>query len=254
MRHEIGEVFGAWVLINPPDIGGITWLARCACGLEKEVRIGDLTTGKSTMCVNCSNLLKRTDSHTYPATYKAWYDMKRRCSDLGNANYGGRGISVCAQWLDSFTNFLEDMGELPSDKQSLDRKDVDGNYEPSNCRWATFTEQVNNTQIAKDRGYSIATEALNSGIPDNVLRARLSRGYSLEDALAKSETTPYSTSTSGIKGISFDSSKGKWRAAVTLSGVRWRSGYFTDAYEAVAALNVKRVEFNLEPVSMDVPL
>jgi hypothetical protein len=75
-----------------------------------------------------------------------WKAMKQRCLDersVAYEHYGGRGITICKRWRSSFKNFLADMGERPSGK-SLDRIDVDGNYEPSNCRWATPKEQVAN--------------------------------------------------------------------------------------------------------------
>lgn len=78
--------------------------------------------------------------------YQAWYDMKHRCLNPNNtryANYGGRGIVVCKEWLNSFENFLEDMGPRPS-RRSLDRIDNNGNYEPGNCRWATDKQQAYN--------------------------------------------------------------------------------------------------------------
>ena len=79
--------------------------------------------------------------------YKCWVSMIQRCTntkDYGYANYGGRGISVCQEWKDSFINFFNDMGEKPSPKHSIDRIDNNGNYEPGNCRWATATQQIRN--------------------------------------------------------------------------------------------------------------
>jgi hypothetical protein len=78
-----------------------------------------------------------------------WAALKNRCTNPANVNYknyGGRGITVCDRWLgkDGFRNFEADMGERPSPKHSIDRIDVDGNYEPSNCRWATAKEQAAN--------------------------------------------------------------------------------------------------------------
>jgi len=79
-------------------------------------------------------------------TYRSWEAMRQRCRDSNAANfylYGGRGITICDRWLQSFANFLADMGERPIGT-SIDRIDTDGNYEPSNCRWATPREQQRN--------------------------------------------------------------------------------------------------------------
>jgi hypothetical protein len=79
-------------------------------------------------------------------TRSTWTAMKQRCLNKNNpsfADYGGRGITVCQRWLDSFQNFLADMGERPAG-MSIDRIDVNGNYEPGNCKWSTPKEQVAN--------------------------------------------------------------------------------------------------------------
>lgn len=78
------------------------------------------------------------------ATYRIWYAMRKRCGDKKNKNYGGRGISVCKRWLSSFPLFLQDIGPRPSEDFSIDRIDVNGNYEPANIRWATSLEQSRN--------------------------------------------------------------------------------------------------------------
>ncbi len=78
--------------------------------------------------------------------------MKTRCMNPNPddyANYGGRGITVCDRWRDSFEAFLADMGPRPPDKHSIDRIDVNGNYEPNNCRWATWLEQAQNKRPRK---------------------------------------------------------------------------------------------------------
>ena len=83
-----------------------------------------------------------------PAEYRAWANMKQRCNnpkDKDYKDYGGRGIKVCDRWLHNFENFLADMGKRPSPQHSIDRyPNNDGNYEPSNCRWATQIEQAQN--------------------------------------------------------------------------------------------------------------
>jgi hypothetical protein len=89
--------------------------------------------------------------------YQAWDNMIARCERLScreYCHYGGRGIMVCSQWKQSFTNFLADMGRKPTSKHSLDRINNDGNYEPLNCRWATAKQQINNRRLKKIEDFS----------------------------------------------------------------------------------------------------
>jgi hypothetical protein len=82
--------------------------------------------------------------------YHAWRGMMSRCynpKSSGYKYYGGRGITVCERWKNSSNSFMEDMGPRPSPKHSVDRINNDGNYEPSNCRWATWKEQANNKGV-----------------------------------------------------------------------------------------------------------
>ena len=87
----------------------------------------------------------------YESEYRSWYNMKHRCyypQDKRYSRYGGRGIKVCERWLQSFTNFLSDMGRKPTPKHTLDRINNDGNYEPGNCRWVTVRENNYNRSVS----------------------------------------------------------------------------------------------------------
>lgn len=128
-----------------------SWICVCDCGKQLEVRTQDLRYGstKSCGCYNLSIASARATKHggVRTPTYKSWSAMLKRCRDVSDLRYGGRGITVCERWY-SFSNFLADMGERPRGT-SIDRIDVNGNYEPSNCRWATAKEQGRNTRRRK---------------------------------------------------------------------------------------------------------
>lgn len=123
--------------------------------------------------------------------YRTWINMKSRCntpSSTGFENYGGRGIRVHPEWEASFAAFIRDMGMRPSRAHSLDRIDVNGNYEPANCRWATKTVQSRNmrsNKVVAIAGAEITlVEAVErTGLLYNTVLYRLKRGWRLEDAL-----------------------------------------------------------------------
>jgi hypothetical protein len=138
--------------VRSPTTGQVraTWRARCDCGVEvvrQSAVLWRMDGNASCGCLQRENLSARRTKHGMAdsRTWISWASMRRRCEKPGVHNfkhYGGRGISVCERWRE-FSNFLADMGERPPGK-SLDRIDVNGNYEPSNCRWATQQEQCRN--------------------------------------------------------------------------------------------------------------
>lgn len=113
--------------------------------------------------------------------YYAWGNIKNRCLNPKNSGYyryGALGITVCQRWIESFDNFLADMGQPPSPLHSIDRIDVRGNYEPGNCRWATASEQANNKRttrivVAFGRAQSMSEWAKERGIGVQTLWHRL---------------------------------------------------------------------------------
>lgn len=150
-----GKRFGRWLVLHRAENRGkkVCWLCRCDCGKERRVSAWSLTSGESISC-GCYNLeLITTHGMTNTPEFRAWNSMKQRCNnpnDKNYHNYGGRGISICDSWLDSFENFYSDMGKRP-DNHSIDRLDNDGNYCPENCKWVTMFEQNcnkrNNSEI-----------------------------------------------------------------------------------------------------------
>lgn len=137
---------------------------------------------------------RKNHPQTGSPEHKIWIGMKQRCYNKNAKNYkdwGGRGIKVCDRWLNSFKNFYEDMGKMPTDtRYTIERMDNDGDYEPGNCRWATYTEQLNNTR--RNRYISHNGKTMNImqwskelNIKYNTIRSRLDKGFPTKLVLSK---------------------------------------------------------------------
>lgn len=190
-----GRRFGLLVAVEPGHNSGgrVVWRCRCDCGAECWPHSTSLISGntRSCGCKNAADRLRAVTRHGQTKTpeYQAWLAAKARCSRKnlpGYALYGGRGITVCDRWINSFENFIADMGARPSPKHSLDRIDVNGNYSPENCRWATIAVQTRNRRsnvwvTVNGRKLTAKDAALELGIGAAIIYRRLSDGWSIDD-------------------------------------------------------------------------
>jgi hypothetical protein len=170
--------------------------------------VGDV---KNCGCVRIESFRKRVRKHgrSHTLVYGVWLAMRKRCSVPTHPYYyiyGGRGIKVCERWEHSFEAFINDMGERPSSKHSIDRIDVNGDYEPRNCRWATAAEQTRNsrrnvrvsidgeTRVVEDWGKT-------SPVSAGAIRRRLAAGWDPTRAVVASNQSPRELSQQEIDSI-----------------------------------------------------
>lgn len=171
---------------------GKKWKCRCICGAIRMVSCGNLRFGHAKSC-GCDR------QRTKMREYGIWKTMINRCNRpqvREYKHYGGRGIKVCQRWIDSFDNFIADMGVAPGPKFSLDRyPNIDGHYEPKNVRWATPKQQGGNKRnstwlVYKGERMILQDVSIEMRILPSTLAAYLKK-YSMEDAISHFADRPY---------------------------------------------------------------
>lgn len=178
--------------------GRVRFLCKCDCGNLVEVLSDQLKSGKtkSCGCLQKERASQSNKAHGLSTTpeYIAWRDMVNRCCNENHKSYhhyGGRGIKVCDRRLNSFENFIVDMGLRPGKHFELDRKENNGNYEPGNCRWTTCTINQRNKRTNPLITYKNETKTASewseiTGIACNVIANRIARyNWSVERALTE---------------------------------------------------------------------
>ena len=196
---KIGQRFNHFI-ISSKCVDRTQVEIRCDCGSVKVVKVTTILDRgrKSCGCMKtkytslCKNLHR--DKFRKTGEYHAWCAMKGRCNNKKNKSYlhyGGRGISICKRWH-SFDFFIEDMGRKPSSHYSIDRINVNGNYEPSNCRWATRKEQNSNTRrnvyvVVNDESVTLSEASRLIGVRYGCLISRYYKGLR-GDALLNKNT------------------------------------------------------------------
>jgi len=189
----------------------IRWICKCDCGNTSTPEAYSLMSKKTKSCGcyireitrkrNITNNpvkygkenhgFKHGGPKLHPAEYQVWVDMRRRCYRVNHKsykNYGGRGITICTEWLDNFPQFYADMGKRTSDQHSIDRRNNEKGYTPENCHWATIKEQLNNRRntifiTANGRKQSLSAWSGEINVPYARLRARVRYGWSGEEII-----------------------------------------------------------------------
>jgi hypothetical protein len=177
------------------DANRVQWVTvRCSCGRVFDVRQYCVTSGKTTSCgcrrINTLRAMHTTHGDSSSSEYRIWTLMKNRCLNTeadDYPRYGGRGIRVCPRWVNSYENFLDDMGRRPDGRYSIERVDNHGDYAPTNCHWALPKEQSRNRRsnryvVLEGRRMCFVEACETYKVLRENARDRIERGWSVEEA------------------------------------------------------------------------
>ncbi len=209
--ERTGQRFGRLLVLEVAHRnkhGDAMWLCLCDCGNQPIVGSWELSSGNTQSCgclgreLRASGALRlrhgEAKKNKQSVEHMIWSGMKARCFNPNNkefANYGGRGITVCERWRDSFEAFVEDVGRRPSPEHTLDRIENTGPYDISNVRWATRVEQSRNKRTTHyleldGQRKCIRDWSLETGINELTLHWRIKSGWSVERALTEPVRRP----------------------------------------------------------------
>lgn len=176
--------------------GKSKWICKCECGTYKEIQSAHLKDGhtKSCGCLQKEIIKKNAGSHYQTKTklykkYRSIIDRTEYPSNKSYNDYGARGIKMCSEWRNNFVNFYNwALKNGYSDELTIDRIDVNGDYEPNNCRWVDIYTQANNKRNNvyyeyKNEKHTLREWARIKNIPFSTLRHRIERGWDMEQAL-----------------------------------------------------------------------
>lgn len=197
-----GQRFGRLTVLNGKQCRNqhAYVLCACDCGREKWIGLDNLMGRRTNSCgclrseksrEHCLAMTSHGEAAARSPEYRCWIGMRKRCLDPSNdrfADYGGRGIHICDRWKDSFVNFLSDMGRKPTRTHSLERRDNNGNYDPSNCCWALPVQQSNNRRSNVNLTYLGLTFTATQwaeffGVNADLFHKRIAAGWSDERTL-----------------------------------------------------------------------
>lgn len=263
-KDLVGKTVGRLTILSVESRNGISFLkCDCSCGTQVTVGYGHVRCGdtQSCGCLKRERTSKAKFIHgmSHSILHQKWCRMRYRCEspkDPEWKNYGGRGIKVCKRWQ-SFKKFLEDTGASydahvaihGAENTTLERKNVNGNYTPSNCRWATWKEQASNQRrTILFHGETASSAASRLDMRPAAVTKRLKRGWSTEDAFSKPKVPRLTwknrtrvgkknkSGTLGVYKISDPKRRKRWVARIDSDNKRLLNRYFLTKQEAVNAI------------------